>query len=165
MSSKRVKKYRGPSRPIDPRYAPGVPKKKGPDTFLLALIGISTAFVLLIFVFVASQGNAGTTASTTTTTTNPASNAAAPTAVVQDTSAQATQTMVAFSTETAGLPRISVQEAKPKIDAGQVKVFDVREKSFYTTEHVKGSVNVPYTDAQTRLSEFPKTGEILLYCQ
>ena len=48
MSSRKVKKYRGPSRPIDPRYAPGQPKRQGRDTFGIALIGISTAFIIIL---------------------------------------------------------------------------------------------------------------------
>ena len=52
-----------------------------------------------------------------------------------------------------------------KVDGGQAKVVDVREKASYDAEHVKGAVNIPYTDAQTRVSEFPKTGSIILYCQ
>src|SRR5439155_9353794 len=167
MSSKKVKKYRGPSRPVDPRYAPGTARKKGPDMFLITLIGVSTAFVLIIFFVIAGQGI------TTTTTTSPdtgssssGSSNTAPTVQTQPNSnPQATASEVAFSTMTAGLPRITPQDAKPSIDGGQAKVIDVREKSIFQAEHIKGSVNIPYTDAQTRVSEFPKTGDIILYCQ
>jgi Rhodanese-like domain len=168
MSSKRVKKYRGPSRPIDPRYAPGANRKKGPDTFLIALIGISTAFVLIIFLILAGQNNAVSTTTTTTDTSSSSSNSSssAPTAQSQEVPGAAqTQTEVAFGAETASLPRITPQDAKPVIDGGQAKVVDVRVKNVYGTEHIKGAVNIPYTDAQTRISEFPKTGDIILYCQ
>jgi hypothetical protein len=167
MSSKKVKKYRGPSRPIDPRYAPGAGRKKGPDTFLITLIGVSTAFVLILFFILAGQGNT-TTTTTTSGTGSSSSNSSnsAPTVQSQaDTGAQATQTMVAFSTEQAGLPHISPQDAKPAIDGGQAKVIDVREKNIFQTEHIKGAINIPYTEAQTRISEFPKSGNLILYCQ
>src|SRR5438874_10747325 len=104
MSSKKVKRYRGPSRPIDPRYAPGAARKKGPDTFLITLIGLSTAFVLILFLILAGQGNTTTTTTTTTGTGSNSTSGAntAPTVQTQpDTGTQATQTMVAFSTETA----------------------------------------------------------------
>jgi rhodanese-like protein len=167
MSSKKVKKYRGPSRPIDPRYAPGAARKKGPDTFLLVLVGVSTAFVLILFLVLAGQGNTGTT-TTTTADTSSASNSSnsAPTVQAQPIAGAAqTQTMVAFSAEQASLPHITAQDAKPVVDGGQAKIVDVREKASYQAEHVKGAVNIPYTDAQTRVSEFPKTGNIILYCQ
>jgi hypothetical protein len=165
MSSRNVKKYRGPSRPVDPRYAPGRPRRRGPDTFGIALITISTAFVIVFMVFLGTQGNTATTTTTTIATpdTSSANNPAATAAPSSD--AQATQTMVAFTAETAGLPRITPEEAKPSIMAGQVKLIDVREKTIYTTEHITGAINIPYTEAQTRVSEFPKTGNIILYCQ
>jgi hypothetical protein len=168
MSSKKVKKYRGPSRPIDPRYAPGAARRKGPDTFLIVLVGVSTAFVLILFLVLAGQGNTGTTTTTTADTSNSASNSSnsAPTVAAQPIAgAQATQTMVAFAAEQASLPHILPQDAKPIVDGGQAKIVDVREKASYDAEHVKGAVNIPYTDAQTRVSEFPKTGSIILYCQ
>ena len=131
--------------------------------FGIGLIVVSTLFVLILFIFIAGQGNTGT--ATTTTTTSGVDLTGVPATTVSGGGAQATQTMVAFNAETASLPRITAEEAKPAIMAGQVKVFDVREKSFYQTEHIKGAVNIPYTDAQTRVSEFPKTGDIILYCQ
>src|SRR5438045_3254475 len=167
MSSKKVKKYRGPSRPIDPRYAPGAARKRGPDTFLIALVGVSTAFVLILFLVLAGQGNTGTPTTPTTDTGSSSSSANAPPTVQTqpDSGAQATQTEAAFSTQTASLPRITPQDAKPMIDGGQARAIDVREKTIFQAEHIKGAVNIPYTDAQTRISEFPKTGDSHLHCQ
>src|SRR4051794_30372575 len=40
MPDKKAKRYRGPSRPVDPRYAPGPAVRRGPDTFGMTLIGV-----------------------------------------------------------------------------------------------------------------------------
>lgn len=166
MSSRKVKKYRGPSRPVDPRFVPGQPKRKGPDTLGFAIIGGSAAFVLIIILFIAASQPPNTT-TTTTTDTGSSSSSTNPTIALDASTggAEATQTVIAFNTETAGQPRISPADAKAQIAANKVKVFDVRVKEIYAQEHIVGAVNIPYTDAQTRLSEFPKTGDILLYCQ
>src|SRR6476469_8390794 len=123
MSSRKVKKYRGPSRPIDPRYAPGQPKRRGPDTLGFALIGGSAAFVLLLILFIAASQPPTTT--TTTTDTGTTSSSSNPTSITVDTSAFATQTAVSFATETVSQPRVSPADAKPLIEGNKVKVFDV----------------------------------------
>ena len=166
MSSKKVKKYRGPSRPIDPRFAPGPSKRRGPDTLGFVLIGGSAAFVLLLILVIAAL-QPPTAVTTTTTDTGTTSSSTNPTIALQpaDSGAVATQTTVAFNTETASQPRISPADAKVQIDGNKAKVFDVRDKNIYAQEHIKGAVNIPYTDAQTRVTEFPKTGDIILYCQ
>ena len=129
--------------------------------FGIALITVATAFVIVFLIFLASQPNSNTT--TTTTTTTGAANSPATAAPSSD--AQATQTMVAFNAMAATLPRISPQDAKTQIVGGQAKVIDVRVKNIYDAEHIQGATNIPYTDAQTRLAEFPKTGNLVLYCQ
>src|SRR5207253_8645591 len=68
MPDKKVRKMRGPSRPIDPRYAPGPVARRGPDTFGMALIGTSVALVLLIILW-AALSNGNNNAATTTVAT------------------------------------------------------------------------------------------------
>src|SRR5436190_17122346 len=135
MSSRKVKKYRGPSRPVDPRYAPGQPTRKGPDLLGFWIIGGSAAFVIVLILFIAASQN-NTAATTTTTDTGSSSSANPnPTSASVDTSALGTATAVAFATETAGLPRMSSADAKPLIEGNKVKVFDVRETDRFATEH------------------------------
>ena len=164
MPTNPPKKLRGPSRPIDPRNAPGVPRRSGPDRFGMALIGVSTAFVLLLVIFIAVSQNTTTTTTTTTAgataVTNPVTGSGA-----EATTAANTAVAISFATQTADLPRITVDEAKAQLASGAVKIFDVREKTVYDTEHVQGATNIPYTEANARLAEFPKTGNVVLYCQ
>jgi hypothetical protein len=154
----KARKYRGPSRPVDPRYAPGRPRSGGPDTFGLGLIAIGVVVVILI-VLVASlyNGGAGTSPTTTGTgsTTDPA----------QATSAAATQIEASFATQTTALQTISPADAIALQAANNIKIFDVRSKAQYDAKHITGSTNVLYTDAQQHLSEFPKSGNVVVYCQ
>jgi rhodanese-related sulfurtransferase len=77
-----------------------------------------------------------------------------------------TQTTVAFDTVTAPslIPRITIQDAKALFDSGSVKIIDVREKQYYDAGHIKGAVNIPENTIGTKLSEVPKTGNLILYC-
>lgn len=157
----KTKKYRGPSRAIDPRRAPGRPAQRGPDRFGYTLIAIGLAFVLVLIV-VASivQSNSATP---TTTGQVPASND--PAAQAAATSVAATAAEVAFATQVTSLPTISPTDAQSLLAANNAKFVDVRATSQYDISHIQGASNVPYTDAQNRLSEFPKSGNLIIYCQ
>src|SRR5690349_17142274 len=107
MSSRNRKsastKMRGPSRPVDPRRAPGARQvRRGPDTFGMLLIGFSTLFVLVIIFFLT---RAPSTVTTTTAPSTSGNNGAssAPTAAPGTGSAGATQTAeeVSFLSQTA----------------------------------------------------------------
>jgi len=147
---------RGPSRPVDPRYAPGQPARRGPDRFGMALIGISSVIALLIVLYVVNNRPG-------TTTSPPAANPPPPVNV--DPAAAGTQTAVAFATEVAPLPRVSAQEAIELQKANNATIIDVRPATQYATQHIKAATNIPYTEAATRTKDFPKSGNVILYCQ
>jgi hypothetical protein len=153
-------KMRGPSRPVDPRRAPGRPVRRGPDGFAIGLIGVSTALVLVIAILILLNNNrqnqpvAGVPNQPAVTVSG--GQAAPP---------NATQTAIAFSNDTANLPRITAPEARALVEANNATIIDVRPKESYATQRVKGASNIPYTDTQARLSEFPKTGNLIVYCQ
>src|SRR5947207_1359963 len=138
MPNKNVRKMRGPSRPIDPRYAPSPVAKKRSDTFGVWLVGTFVVFVLVIILWVSvSQGNNnnGTTAGTVST----------PVSQTVDQSALATQQALSVATqviqdatETATLPRIEPKDAIAEYNAGNVKIVDVRARDAYLGGHVKG---------------------------
>jgi hypothetical protein len=151
--SRKPRKYRGPSRPVDPRYAPGLPQKRGPDTFGMVLIGVSTAAVLLVIIYIALFQQPTTTTTTTGTDGQPVSGA------------EATQQLIAYSTQVATLPRIEAAEAKALHEAGTATIIDVRPSAGYAAEHIVGATNIPYTDVQARVAEFPREGNVILYCQ
>ena len=162
MPDKKVKRYRGPSRPVDPRYAPSPVAKKGPDTFGMALVGISVAVVLVIILWaaVSSGGTAGVVSSTgqISQSVNQSDQATAQALVV------ATQVVV-DATETAGLPRIEPAEAISLANAGNAMIVDVRGRENYLQGHIKGSTNIPESEVSKRMAEFPKLGNLIVYCQ
>ncbi len=165
MSSKRSKqtqKLRGPSRPVDPRYtARRVSPKRGADTFAIWLVGISTALVILLVFWVATA-NRGNTA------TQPIANGQQPTivaAIPTPMPADATVTALAYATQTGDLARISVEELKALLAANNVKLVDVRGKNDYDKQHIKGATSVPESEMMTRIKDFPKTGNLVVYCQ
>jgi rhodanese-related sulfurtransferase len=55
-------------------------------------------------------------------------------------------------------------ELRARPDA-PVVVLDVRTPEEYAAGHVPGAVNIPYDQVGTRLSEIPKTDEVVLYCR
>jgi hypothetical protein len=160
--SKQKQKMRGPSRPIDtrPRYAARrVATRRGPDPFALWLLGISTALVIVVVFWLAtsSQGNNNVAQNVQPT----ADIAVAPTPLP----GAATTTAIAFATQTGSLPRISVEELRALIDANNVKVVDVRARSSYDVKHIKGAVSVPEQQVLANPKEFPREGNIVVYCQ
>lgn len=84
---------------------------------------------------------AGTTATTSTYTPNP------PT---QD--------------ENASVARISVSDLRAKIDANQVTVIDVRDKTSFVSSHIPGSYHVPMASVESQVTFLPKDKPIVTYC-
>lgn len=169
MSKKKpTASFRGPSRPIDPRHAPGAPAaNKRRDPFGMILIGVSAAFVLVVALLLALQNK-----SVTTSTTTAGTSAGVPTAgsnadvttVSLNTVATATAAEVDFLTKVADIPRVSVQDTKALFDASNVKIIDVRVAKDYDIEHIKGAINIPQNDAVKRIAEIPKSGNVVVYC-
>jgi hypothetical protein len=152
-------KMRGPSRPVDPRRAPGRPVRRGPDPFAIGLIGVSTALVLVIGILILLNNNQQPPVAGVPN--QPAVTVSGGQAGVPN----ATQTAIAFANDTANLARITAPEAKALVEANNATIIDVRPKVSYDTQHIKGATNIPYTDTQARLSEYPKTGNLIVYCQ
>jgi hypothetical protein len=84
---------------------------------------------------------AGTTAPTSTYTPNPPS---------QD--------------ESATVARISVTDLRAKIDAKQVTVIDVRDKTSFISSHIPGSYHVPMATVESQVTFLPKDKPIVTYC-
>ncbi|MEO8289115.1 MAG: rhodanese-like domain-containing protein [Chloroflexota bacterium] len=157
MSNKRSKTVRssaalrGASRPIDPRRAPGKTARRGIDPFAIGLIATSTIGVLVVILFIALNSSGSSSGGGNALSALPGP----------------TQTMIIFSTQTAPniLPRVTIAEAKALTDANDVKIVDVRDKQFYDQGHIKGSINVPHGDLASRLSDLPRSGNLVLYCE
>lgn len=62
------------------------------------------------------------------------------------------------------VPRVSLADAKARIDAGQAVVVDTRPRSDFEAEHIPGALSIPLAEFEARLSELPKNAEIITYC-
>jgi rhodanese-related sulfurtransferase len=43
-------------------------------------------------------------------------------------------------------------------------ILDVRSEDSYAVKHIKGAINIPYTDFEGRVSELDGSKEIIIYC-
>ena len=59
--------------------------------------------------------------------------------------------------------RISAQELKRRMDAGEVLLFDVRKKEVFDQGHVKGARSLPIKERATWAQEVPRGKAIVLY--
>ena len=62
------------------------------------------------------------------------------------------------------LTSISAEEAKDKIEKEDAKVFDVRKKGEYASEHILDAENTPLSELNKHLAEFPEESEFLVHC-
>jgi hypothetical protein len=60
--------------------------------------------------------------------------------------------------------RISVNETRDKLEAGEIILVDVRSEASYNSQHIAGAVSIPEQEVGSRLSELPVDQEIVLYC-
>jgi 3-mercaptopyruvate sulfurtransferase SseA len=61
-------------------------------------------------------------------------------------------------------PRISLADAKSDFDAGKAIFVDSRPEDAYQAEHIKGAINVPLADAETKFKNIPTDKKIIIYC-
>jgi 3-mercaptopyruvate sulfurtransferase SseA len=76
------------------------------------------------------------------------------------------QSFVKYKDE-AGVPRVSVQDAKADLDAGTAILVDARPASAYNDEHAKGSINVPLGTPSDKIKEEIASAQgkkIFIYC-
>jgi 3-mercaptopyruvate sulfurtransferase SseA len=63
------------------------------------------------------------------------------------------------------VPRISPEELKDRLDNGEaILVIDVRSTSEFENWHIAGAISVPGHEVLSRLDEFPRDQELVLYC-
>jgi hypothetical protein len=60
--------------------------------------------------------------------------------------------------------RISAEDLREKMKAGNVVVVDVRDAGSYQTSHIAGALHVPMASIQSNLDLIPKTKEVVTYC-
>jgi hypothetical protein len=62
------------------------------------------------------------------------------------------------------VPRITVQELKAKLDAGQAVLFDARSQESYTRQHIAGAISMPQDEVGGRVAELPTDKLVVFYC-
>jgi len=62
------------------------------------------------------------------------------------------------------VPRISVQEARDRLDRGEIVMVDVRSEASYDTLHIEGAVSMPEAEILDRLGELNPESVLVLYC-
>lgn len=63
-----------------------------------------------------------------------------------------------------GIARITVADAKKAFDEGNALFVDTRSAATYEAKHIKGALNIPAEEFQTRSAEMPKNKKIITYC-
>jgi 3-mercaptopyruvate sulfurtransferase SseA len=87
------------------------------------------------------------------------------TAKANTNSGAASQTTASASTPfPAEAPRISLTDAKKAFDAGDAIFVDTRAAEGFKIEHIKGALNIPAGEFETRYTELPKNKQIIAYC-
>lgn len=62
------------------------------------------------------------------------------------------------------VPRLSVEEAKARHDAGTTYFVDVRDEESYAKMHIANALSLPLTELEARYQVLPKNAEIITYC-
>jgi 3-mercaptopyruvate sulfurtransferase SseA len=63
-----------------------------------------------------------------------------------------------------GVKRVTTIEARDAVANGTAVIVDVRPAQSYQQNHIKGSINIPLDQVETRLSELPRDKTIITYC-
>ncbi|MFT3744261.1 MAG: rhodanese-like domain-containing protein [Pyrinomonadaceae bacterium] len=65
----------------------------------------------------------------------------------------------------AGVPRISAEEAKKDLDAGNAVFVDSRGQAAFDVEHLPGAIVIPYQPGvEQSYDTLPKGKKIIVYC-
>jgi glyoxylase-like metal-dependent hydrolase (beta-lactamase superfamily II)/rhodanese-related sulfurtransferase len=62
------------------------------------------------------------------------------------------------------IERISAEELAARLEKGEVKIFDVRKKSEFDSQHIVGAHNIPLNQINQHLAELPKNEPFVLHC-
>lgn len=61
------------------------------------------------------------------------------------------------------VPRVSLQETKEGLEAGQIVVVDVRSQDSYDNSHIAGALSIPEGEIDSRLDELPRDKDVVFY--
>lgn len=129
------------------------------------MIGMAVAVIAVVALVVWALTR---TVEPTTASAPPPALTDTPTTTVASTTAPVTftgDTPPAQNQETKSeVVRISVEDFRPKFDAGSVVVIDVRDSAAYASGHIPGAMNIPFASIQGFTDMIPKGKEIVTYC-
>ena len=134
--------------------------------FWFVLGGLTVGIIVLLGLLLMGTGATLASGSTPVAAAARPTMSARPTPTGQAAAAQPNfeATVTAYVEAARSVPRITIQETKQKLDAGTILLVDVRSRQSYDAGHIKGAVNIPLFETETRLSEFPRDKEVVLYC-
>jgi len=70
-----------------------------------------------------------------------------------------------YLTERASLEAVTLNELRARLDEPGLVILDVRPAVEYAHGHIAGARSIPIEELSQRLSELPKTQEIVAYCR
>lgn len=62
------------------------------------------------------------------------------------------------------VPRITAQQLKALLDAGQAVLFDARRQESFAQKHIPGAISLPQNQVAARLNELPADKLAVFYC-
>ena len=63
-----------------------------------------------------------------------------------------------------GVRRLSVEELRKLVAAGEVVLYDTRSKMQYDEEHIEGARSLPQNEVEARAGELPRDKTLVFYC-
>lgn len=79
--------------------------------------------------------------------------------------AEVERMVASYLTTKDSLEPVPAKELLERVRKGLVTVLDVRPEVEYQAGHIPGAVNVPLEELESRLSELPRSREVVAYCR
>jgi 3-mercaptopyruvate sulfurtransferase SseA len=118
--------------------------------FIPALAALAAAALLGACKATDTAGNANTSAGLTASKASKPGEAGAPTGTT--------------TVHADGVRRLSVEELRKLVAAGEVVLYDTRSKMQYDEEHIEGARSMPQNEVEARAGELPRDKTLVFYC-
>lgn len=67
-------------------------------------------------------------------------------------------------TDATQVPKVSVQDAKKDVDAGNAIIIDSRGTDAFKSERIAGALNISSASETEKIAKLPKDKKIIIYC-
>jgi len=108
----------------------------------------------------APQPSAVQTDATSSATTESATSPATPSSAIAEDPGHRPEDEAAR----AATARVTPDQLKQMVDAGNVTIIDVRDAASYTASHIPGSLQIPLSRIEGEISYLPRGKPIVTYC-